>query len=62
MHALRHFYASSLLNAGRSIKAVSTYLGHADAGYTLRVYTHLMPNDEDGARDAIDGLLGPDES
>jgi site-specific recombinase XerD len=28
MHALRHFYASALLDAGESIKAVSAYLGH----------------------------------
>jgi site-specific recombinase XerD len=28
MHALRHFYASVLLEAGESIKALSAYLGH----------------------------------
>jgi integrase len=28
MHALRHFYASVLLDAGESIKALSEYLGH----------------------------------
>ncbi|MFF4549295.1 hypothetical protein ACFY1J_34520 [Streptomyces sp. NPDC001406] len=27
MHALRHFYASALLDAGESIKALSEYLG-----------------------------------
>ncbi|WP_307937025.1 tyrosine-type recombinase/integrase, partial [Salinispora arenicola] len=43
MHALRHFYASSLLDAGESIKALASYLGHSDPGFTLRVYTHLMP-------------------
>ncbi|BCJ33337.1 hypothetical protein Athai_08400 [Actinocatenispora thailandica] len=32
MHALRHFYASVLLDAGESIKALSSYLGHADGG------------------------------
>ena len=30
MHALRHFYASTLLDAGESIKALANYLGHAD--------------------------------
>ena len=35
-HALRHFYASTLLDAGESIKALSEYLGHADPGFTLR--------------------------
>ncbi|SFD05079.1 Phage integrase family protein [Nocardioides terrae] len=28
MHALRHWYASVLLDAGESIRAVSEYLGH----------------------------------
>ena len=39
MQALRHFYASVLLDAGESIKAVSEYRGHADPGFTLRTYT-----------------------
>ena len=34
MHALRHHYASVLLDAGESIKAVSEYFGQADAGFT----------------------------
>jgi integrase len=57
MHALRHFYASALLDAGESIKVVSEYLGHANPAFTLRVYTHLMPGSEGRARRAIDGLL-----
>jgi integrase len=32
MHALRHFCASTLLDAGESIKALANYLGHADPG------------------------------
>jgi integrase len=35
MHALRHFYASVLLDAGENIKALSRYLGHSDPGFTL---------------------------
>jgi integrase len=54
MHALRHFYASVLLDAGESIKAVSEYLGHADPGFTLRIYTHLMPSSRDRTRRAVD--------
>ena len=50
MHALRHFYASVLLDAGENIKAVSEYLGHADPGLTLRVYAHLMPDSASGPR------------
>jgi hypothetical protein len=43
-HALRHFYASVLLDGGESIKTVSHRLGHADPAFTLRTYTHLMPD------------------
>ena len=46
MHALRHFYASVLLDARESVRALAEYLGHADPGFTLRVYTHLMPASE----------------
>jgi len=58
MHALRHFYASVLLDAGEHIKALSTYLGHTDPGFTLRVYTHLLPSSEGRARRAVDTLYG----
>ncbi|MFC7382793.1 tyrosine-type recombinase/integrase [Sphaerisporangium rhizosphaerae] len=54
MHALRHFYASVLLDAGENIKALSQYLGHSDPGFTLRVYTHLMPSSEGRTRRAVD--------
>jgi len=57
MHALRHFYASALLDAGESIKALAAYLGHADPGFTLRVCTHLMPASEERTRRAIDDLF-----
>ncbi|MEC4015233.1 tyrosine-type recombinase/integrase [Streptomyces sp. H27-D2] len=56
MHALRHFYASVLLDAGENIRALSTYLGHSDPGFTLRVYTHLMPSSEGRTRKAVDSL------
>jgi integrase len=53
-HALRHHYASVLLQRGVSIRAVADYLGHHDPGFTLRTYAHLMPEDEDRSRAAID--------
>ncbi|AXE77595.1 integrase [Streptomyces atratus] len=56
MHALRHFYASVLLDAGENIKALSQYLGHSDPGFTLRVYTHLMPSSEGRTRKAVDSM------
>lgn len=56
MHALRHYYASVLLDAGESVKALSLYLGHADPGFTLRTYTHLMPQSETRTRKAVDDV------
>jgi integrase len=61
-HALRHFYASVLLEGGESIKTVSERLGHSDPAFTLRTYTHLMPNSESRTRAVIDAAfdrLGP---
>jgi integrase len=57
MHALRHYFASVLLDAGESIRTVSDYLGHADPGFTLRTYTHLVPSSEGRARTAVDKAL-----
>ncbi|MEU4564454.1 tyrosine-type recombinase/integrase [Actinoplanes sp. NPDC023936] len=60
LHALRHFYASALLDAGESIKAIAEWLGHADPAFTLRVYAHLMPDSPGRARKALDALFdGP---
>lgn len=58
MHALRHLYASLLLDAGESIKALSGYLGHSDPGFTLRIYTHLMPTSHERTRRAVDEFFG----
>jgi integrase len=38
MHALRHSYASVLLEAGVEHPGPSAYLGHSDPGFTLRTY------------------------
>jgi integrase len=54
MHALRHYFASACLANGVDIRALSEYLGHHDAGFTLRTYVHLMPDADERARGAID--------
>ena len=41
-HSLRHTCASLLFESGKDIKQVSTWLGHSDAGFTLKTYVHLM--------------------
>lgn len=56
-HMLRHVFASTLLHDGVDIRALSEYLGHADPGFTLGTYVHLMPEAEDKMRAAIDRAL-----
>lgn len=46
IHTTRHFYASRLIESRPSAKEVSVALGHADEGFTLRVYGHLFYDDE----------------
>ncbi len=62
MHTLRRFYASVLLDAGESVKAVSECLGHRDPGFTLRTYTHLMPSSGKRTRAAVDGVFTDEDS
>ena len=57
MHAMRHYYASVTLADGVNIKELAEYLGHHDAGFTLRLYTHMLPTSHERARNAIDGRL-----
>jgi integrase len=59
MHAMRHMCASNWLAQGVSIKEVSEYLGHHDPGYTLRIYTHLVPSSHQRARLASDKIFRP---
>ncbi len=40
-HQLRHTFASDMVAAGVSPKAVQYILGHTDPAFTLAVYTHL---------------------
>ncbi len=53
-HDLRHHYASVLVHAGESVHAVAERLGHTDPTLVLKVYGHIMPNQEDRTRQAVD--------
>lgn len=57
-HALRHTFASTLLSAGVSIKAVSGWLGHSSAAITLSTYAHVMPGDDERGRAVIAAAAG----
>ncbi|WNL50666.1 integrase [Ruegeria phage RpAliso] len=46
MHGLRHYYASVLIRKGH-IKYASLNLGHSSVSFTMDVYSHLIPKDEE---------------
>jgi integrase len=56
-HTFRHTCASLLFAGGKDVKQVQEWLGHADPGFTLRTYVHLM--DEGlGSADFLDVATG----
>jgi integrase len=56
-HDLRHFYASTLIRSGASVKAIPVRLGHSSAKTTLDVHGHLFPDEEDRTRLAIEAAF-----
>jgi integrase len=46
---LRHLHASLLLARGVSLRTVSERLGHANPGFTLSTYTHVVPSGQEAA-------------
>ncbi len=48
-HDLRHTFATLALQNGVDVKTVSSMLGHYDAGFTLRTYTHTTRQAQDDA-------------
>lgn len=42
-HDLRHTHATLLIGAGVPVKVVSERLGHANPGFTVATYQHVLP-------------------
>lgn len=59
MHGLRHTYASVILHRGVDVIKLAAWLGHTDAGFTLRYYGHFIPDLADLGREAVDDFLEP---
>ena len=57
-HALRHTYASVLIDAGLDVLTVSRRLGHGSPATTLNVYGHLFRVDDKAATAAIEAAMG----
>jgi integrase len=56
-HDLRHTCASLLLTLGIHPKVVQERLGHTSFKITMDLYSHLMPNMQSEASDALENLL-----
>jgi integrase len=61
-HDLRHTFASTLLSRGVSVKAVADWLGHSSPAITLSTYAHLMPTDDEVARNVLDRAFAADSA
>lgn len=46
-YALRHYFASKLIEKGTDLKFIQTAMGHADIQLTLNTYGHLIRGKED---------------
>jgi integrase len=56
-HEGRHTCASYFIAAGVNVKALSTYMGHANIRITLDRYGHLMPGSEADSRARLNAYL-----
>jgi len=59
-HALRHTFASMLIERGRDPVFVADQLGHTNPAITLRVYAHLFraAKQAEDARDELEAAYG----
>jgi integrase len=57
-YALRHFFASILLQRHKDIKYVQNQMGHAKASITLDTYGHLLPSIDDTRAASTRAIVG----
>ncbi len=57
LHSLRHFFATSLIHRGATVKTVQLALGHSKPSITLDTYTHEWPDVTERTRTLMDDAL-----
>jgi len=58
LHQARHTYASFMIAAGVTAKALSAFMGHSSINVTFDLYGHLMPGAEAEAAALLDSYIG----
>ena len=61
-HALRHTYASLLIQGGASLAYVKEQMGHSSIQVTVDIYGHLIPGANIAWADALDSTISPQQS
>ena len=56
-HFLGHTFATAALQNGIDVKTVSSMLGHYDAGFTLRTYTHATRQKQEQAAEKMGNFM-----
>ena len=54
---LRHTFATMALQNGVDVKTVSSMLGHYNAGFTLRTYTHATRQMQEQAAEKMGNFM-----
>ena len=57
LHDMRHTAATLMLQNGVDVRTLSAMLGHYDAGFTLRTYTHTTTKQQEEAADMMGSLM-----
>lgn len=57
LHDLRHTNATALLELGVNAKVIQQRLGHSDISVTLGTYTHVHPEMDQQAAEAMDSVM-----
>src|SRR5262249_345540 len=57
LHDLRHSHATHLLTSNLHPKIVQERLGHASIQLTLDTYSHVLPNMQTDAANAVDAMM-----